>query len=152
MRLGTVVALIGDFEGSTGCDGVDDGHKEPLPRRDVLEDDMRADALPLRDNLLHGKRVEYPMPQVVAVEFVGVSDIVVGLPATLSATDIDIVEFLYLGTVTLECAARVFALAGVVECSIRPTLGDVAQSDLPRGIDGIDEPDVTAKRVSNHGC
>ena len=151
VRLGTVAALIGDFEGSTGCDGVDDGHKEPLPRRDVLEDDMRADALPLRDNLLHGKRVENPMPQVVAVEFVGVSDIVVGLPATLSATDVDVVEFLYLRAVALECAARVLALARVVEGCIRPTRRDVAQSDLSRRIDGVDEPDVTAKSVSNHG-
>ena len=108
--------------------------------------------LPLRDNLLHGKRVEYPMLQVVAVEFVGVGDVIVGQPATFAAADIDIVEFLYLGTVTLERAARIFALAGVVEYGIRPTLGDVAQGDLPSGIDGVDEPDVTAKRVSNHGC
>ena len=108
--------------------------------------------LPLRDNLLHGKRVENPMLQVVAVEFADVGDVIVGLPATFAATDIDVVEFLYLGTVTLERAARIFTLVGVVECGIRPTLGDVAQGDLPRGIDGVDEPDVTAKRVSNHGC
>lgn len=152
VRFGTVVALIGDFKDGTGSDGVDDGHKEPLPRRDVLEDDMRADALLLRDDLLHGKRVENPMSQVVAVEFVGVSDIVVGLPATLSATDVDVVEFLYLRAVALECAARVLALARVVEGCIRPTRRDVAQSDMSRGIDGVDEPDVTAKRVSNHGC
>ena len=152
VRLGAVVALIGDFEDGAGGDGIDDGHEETLPRGDVLEEDMRADMLPLRDDLLHGKRVEYPMLQVVAVEFVGVGDVIVGLPATFAATDIDVVEFLYLGTVTQERAARVFALAGVVECGIRPTLGDVAQGDLPRGIDGVDEPNVTAKRVSNHGC
>lgn len=108
--------------------------------------------LSLRDDLLHGKRVENPMPEVVAVEFVGIGDVIVGLPAALTATDIDIVEFLYLGAVAEERAARVFALAGVVECGIRPTLGDVAQGDLTCGIDGVDEPDITAKSVSNHGC
>ena len=152
VRLGAVVALIGDFEDGTRGDGIDDGNKKTLPRRDVLEDDMRADTLPLRDDLLHGKRVENPMLQVVAVECVGVGDIVVGLPAALAATNVDVVEFLYLGAVAQERATRVSALARVVECGIRPAFGDVTQGDLPRRIDGVDEPDVTAKRVSNHEC
>lgn len=40
VRLGAVVALIGDFEDGAGGDGIDDGHEEALPRRDVLEEDM----------------------------------------------------------------------------------------------------------------
>ena len=40
VRLGAVVALIGDFEDGAGGDGIDDGYEEALPRRDVFEEDM----------------------------------------------------------------------------------------------------------------
>ncbi len=122
---------------------LDDRREKVLPRRDILEQNLRLDLMALVDEVVHCKSVYQPSANAAFVHLVGIENIVAAVFAV--ALDDNLEQVFDSVHPVEECAFGNFRRAVSIDTTIRPFAVDFLARYMPRRVDSLRQPYIVAE-------
>ena len=138
--------LVSHFDGHLVPHGVHDDRKPLLAGGDLLKEDPVAHVGTLVQQVVHGQGLQQPLADAVALQVIGVGDVVPQRPVALDLDSEGVQDGL---PVVME-GALIKLFAGLVQWRILPKVAELLPGDVSVAVDGVNQPNIPVEIVLCH--